>query len=185
MTDRKDSQPPQNHGANLPYALTLHCLLENRTRVFGRSHGSTYECPCGQFQWDTENPDPTYLGMFVDDQKTQIPPRLSETPEHRTSETQNHPPPENQPTPPDQPKETNQSLMLLGTIRTLTPSSSIRTVISAQIREIQLASYRQGVTDTQKAHCPLGNDPPSPDQPCPNQKKTNQTVHQCDQCPNR
>ena len=184
MTDRKDSEPPQNHGANLPYALTLHCLLENRTRVFGRSHGSTYECPCGQFLWDTATPDPTYLGMFVDDQNTQIPPGLHETPDPRTSETPDptsihqHPP-----TSPNQPTDTFRKIM--GTINTLTPSSSIRMVISAQIREIQLASYRQGVTDTQKAHCPLGNDSSSPDQPCPNQKKTNQTVYQCDQCPNR
>lgn len=43
---------PEAGSANLPFALNIFCLTENRARPFGRKYASIYECPCGQFAWD-------------------------------------------------------------------------------------------------------------------------------------
>ena len=63
--DENPSETQRDEYPNLPYALTLFCQLECRTMTFWRKHGSLYECPCGEFQWDIFSKNPEKAGTVL------------------------------------------------------------------------------------------------------------------------
>ena len=179
MTQENQAETKRDEYPNLPYSLVLFCQMECQPMIFGRRQGAIYECPCGEFHWDIKSEDPKRAGKVVRDG----------SPVHEEEGTRPQPPGQDesrQESKHNHHEEQERALRnIMRTISALTPSASIRRTVLAQIQEIQMSSFSQGMNESQKAHCPIEGTELSPGDPCPNTNKVSRYAHQCPECPHR